>query len=99
MKNSLTRLHQKKNGAASKKKDELLSFYGVVRNDDDGSVAGALVMVCACFAGGIEKKLAYTFTNGEGKYLIRIPKLKDNNGLTSFKVRAGMVYTQTDGIK
>jgi len=83
---------------AGQKMDNLLYFYGVVKDNDAASVEGAVVIVFACFVGGIERLLGSTFTDSEGTYLICIPKLPDYHGLLGFKVRAGMAYIPPEGV-
>lgn len=68
-------------------KNQLL-FYGVVR-DDNNILAGAAVKLFACYKGGIEKPMAYTYTDNEGAYFINIPEPLDYNELDGFIVRAG----------
>lgn len=69
-------------------KNQLL-FYGVVRDDNNKILVGAAVKVFACYKGGIEKPMAYTYTDNEGAYFINIPEPLDYNELDGFKVRAG----------
>jgi len=82
---------------AGQEMDELLHFYGVVKDKDAAAVEGAAVIVFACFDGGTEKLLGSTFTDSEGMYLINIPKLPDYNGLLGFKIRAGKAYILPEG--
>jgi len=70
------------------KKGELL-FQGVVRDDHDNVLTGAVVKLFACYQGGIEKPIADTCTDSEGVYLINIPAPVDYDELDGFKVRAG----------
>jgi len=74
---------------ADRESSELLNFYGVVRDNRSLGVEYAIVMVFACFTGRVEKPLAYTFTDREGRYFISIPNPSDNHDLLGFKVRAG----------
>jgi hypothetical protein len=69
--------------------DRLLNFYGVVKDNNDSPIEGAVVMAFACFAGGVEKFLGSALTDRGGRYFISIPKLTNYNGLLGFKVRAG----------
>lgn len=78
--------------------DRILHFYGVVKDNDSIAVKGAVVIVFACFAGGVEKALAATFTDREGAYYFGLPKPPDYNQLLGFKVRAGKAYTLPEGV-
>lgn len=69
--------------------NKLLHFYGVVRDNNNKVVEGAVVMLSACFAGGNEKVLEHTFTDREGAYFVSVPVPPDDIGITGFKVRAG----------
>lgn len=69
-------------------KNDLL-FYGVVKDNNYKPLEGAAVMVFACYKGGIEKPLGYTFTDNEGTYILNLPEPADYNSLEGFKVRAG----------
>jgi len=73
--------------------DRLLNFYGVIKDNENLPVEDAVVMAFACYAGGIERSLGSAFTDSQGRYLISIPKLADQNGLLGFKVRAGKEAT------
>lgn len=88
MESTLTRSVRRSYGLAAPNAGDFLSFYGVVKDDDAAVVAGAVVMVSACFEGGVESSLGYTFTDRKGTYFISIPKPQDYNLLTGFKVRA-----------
>jgi len=83
---------------AGQKMAGLLSFYGVVRDNEAAAVEGSVVIVFASFAGGIEKTLGSAFTDREGTYFISIPKLTDYNGMLGFKVRAGKAYILPEGV-
>jgi hypothetical protein len=74
------------------KVDHLLNFYGVVKDTDTAAVEGAVVIVCSCYTGGIERLLGSACTDREGMYYISIPKIPDDHGLIGFKVRAGKAY-------
>lgn len=81
-------------GSREQKDDEAqdskwLKFYGVVRDNNNKVVEGAVVMLSACFAGGNEKVLEHTFTDSEGAYFVSIPMPPGDIGITGFKVRAG----------
>lgn len=78
--------------------DGLLQFYGTVKDNDAAAVEGAVVVVFACFAGGIERLLGATFTGKQGEYLICIQKPADYHGLLGFKVRAGKAYILPEGV-
>lgn len=75
-----------------------LSFYGVVKDSHDKVLEGVAVMVFACYRGGIEKPLGYTFTDNEGSYIISIPEFPDYSELDGFKVRAGKGSSPAEGI-
>ncbi|MCL6560055.1 MAG: fibronectin type III domain-containing protein [Firmicutes bacterium] len=83
---------------AGQKNDGLLHFYGMVKEKDAAAVEGAVVMVFACFAGGIEKALGSAITGREGAYFISIPKLANDSELLGFKVRAGKAYILPEGV-
>jgi len=71
-----------------REKSELL-FYGTVKDDDNNLIEGATVMVLACYGDGTESPFGYTFTDGEGTYIVNIPRPDDYTGLEGFKVLAG----------
>ncbi|MFA7468382.1 MAG: hypothetical protein WCY82_08965 [Desulfotomaculaceae bacterium] len=66
-----------------------IHFHGVVGDNQSLAVENAIVMVFACFNGGLEKPLAHTLTGDDGRYFISIPRPPDNPNLMKFKVRAG----------
>ncbi|OPY59874.1 MAG: hypothetical protein A4E56_03050 [Pelotomaculum sp. PtaU1.Bin065] len=83
---------------AGQKMDELLNFYGVVKDNDAATVEGAAVIVFASSVDGTERLLGSTFTDREGGYLISIPVLPDYHELLGFKVRAGKTYILSEGV-
>lgn len=83
---------------AGRQENQLL-FCGVVKNDHQEVLEGVAVMAFACYRGGIEKPLGYTFTDHEGAYIISIPEFFDYKDLDGFKVRAGMGSPPPEGIK
>lgn len=78
--------------------DERLYFYGVVKDNAGAAVAGAVVIVCACYPGGTETLLGTTLTDHEGAYLAVIPQIPDEQELLGFNVRAGMACTPLEGV-
>ena len=78
----------KKQEFAEQDIDAFLNFYGVVKDNRNLNIENAIVMLFACFKGGIEKPAAYTFTDKEGKYFILLPKPPDNHDILKFRVRA-----------
>ncbi|AGL00529.1 hypothetical protein [Desulfoscipio gibsoniae] len=64
-------------------------FHGKVKDSKGLDIDGAIVLLLACFTDGIEKPLAYTFSDQEGEYLISIPRLSGYHDLLGYKVRAG----------
>ncbi len=93
MKDCLTRLGYINVNPVSPIKNNVLSFHGVIRDEDAAAVEGVVVMVFAYFQGGTEKVLGYTFTNEEGEYFVSVFKPTDSSGLTGFKIRAGKACT------
>lgn len=79
--------------------DNLLNFYGVVRDNYATPMEGAIVIVLACFEGGITSPLGYTFTDREGNYLLTLPKPTEYHTLTGFKVKAAKtgLFPEEDG--
>jgi len=67
---------------------ERLYFQGIVMDNQGLGVSHSLVLLLACFAGGLEKPLVYSFTDQEGRYLISIAKPAGCPGLLRYKVRA-----------
>ncbi len=68
--------------------DERLCFHGIVKDNNGLSVGDAIVLLLACFGGGIEKPLGYTLTDREGQYFIAIPKLSGDHELLRYKLMA-----------
>jgi len=88
----------KNHNFADQKICTLLNFYGVIKDNEAVAVEGAVVMVFACFAGGIERSLVSAFTDRKGAYFISIAKLTNYNGLLGFKVRTGKAYMLPEGV-
>jgi len=70
---------------------ERLYFQGIVMDNQGLGVSHSLVLLLACFAGGLEKPLGYSFTDQEGRYLISIAKPAGCPGLLGYKVRANQM--------
>lgn len=75
--------------------DHLL-FQGVVRDDNHRPVKGAAVMLFACYKGGEEQPVGYSFTDSEGAYLLNVPEPPDRNSIAWFRVRAGISVQTTE---
>ncbi|MFZ5649856.1 MAG: carboxypeptidase-like regulatory domain-containing protein [Bacillota bacterium] len=74
-----------------------LLFQGVVRDGNNKALEGAAVMVFACYKGGTEKPLGYSFTGEDGTYIVNIPAPPDYKRLEGYKVRAGKGTLPPDG--
>lgn len=89
MKKKLTGRVSAMHGLAKKENDEHLYFHGTVKYNQGLAAGGAVVMLLACFVGGVEKPLGYTFTDQEGRYLIATSKLLGEPELLGYKLVAG----------
>lgn len=74
-----------------------LIFQGVVRDGNNKALEGAAVMVFACYKGGTEKPLGYSFTGEDGAYIVNIPPPPDYKRLEGYKVRAGKGIPPPEG--
>lgn len=74
-----------------------LIFQGVVRDGNNKALEGAAVMVFACYKGGTEKPLGYSFTGEDGAYVVNIPPPPDYKSLEGYKVRAGKGIPPPEG--
>ncbi|MFZ3172449.1 MAG: hypothetical protein WA118_10750 [Carboxydocellales bacterium] len=88
MKSTLTRPGSETNNFTAPEINGLLRFYGVVKNDNNSVVQGAIVMLFACLEDGVENSLGYTCTDKRGQYFLTTPSPTDYTELIGFKVRA-----------
>lgn len=68
--------------------DDLIHFYGVVKNEDNVALYGATVMLFACLPEGVEEPLANTFTDENGQYFLTTRRLTNSAEVQGFRVRA-----------
>lgn len=88
MKSTLTRPGSETNNFTAPETNGLLRFYGVVKNDNNSVVQGAIVMLFACLEDGVENLLGYTCTDNRGQYFLTTPSPTNYTELIGFKVRA-----------